>query len=41
MLKKSLIILLSYLPISALGAEFEFSMGAAFNIAGLLALNSL
>jgi hypothetical protein len=30
MFKKSLVILLSYLPISAFGAGFELSLGAGF-----------
>jgi len=36
MLKKSLLILLSYLPFSAFGAEFEFSLGAGFQYSGVI-----
>ncbi len=36
MFKKSVLILLSYLPISALGAEFEFSLGGGFQYSGII-----
>jgi hypothetical protein len=36
MFKKSLLILLSYLPISVFGAEFEFSLGAGFQYSGII-----
>ena len=36
MLKKSLVVLLSYLPISALSAEFEFSLGGGFQYSGVI-----
>jgi hypothetical protein len=36
MFKKSLVILLSYLPISVLAAEFEFSLGSGFQYSGFL-----
>jgi hypothetical protein len=36
MFKKSLVILLSYLPISVFGAEFEFSLGAGFQYSGII-----
>ncbi len=35
MLKKSIFISLSYLPLSAVAAEFEFSLGAGFQYSGL------
>ena len=36
MLKKSLLILFSYLPLSACGAEFEFSLGAGLQYSGVI-----
>lgn len=36
MLKKSLFILLSYLPFSVFGTEFELSLGGGFQYSGLL-----
>lgn len=36
MFKKSLVILLSYFPLSVLGAEFEFSVGGGFQYSGII-----
>jgi hypothetical protein len=36
MLRKSLLILLSYLPISVFGTEFEFSLGTGFQYSGII-----
>lgn len=36
MFKKSLVLLLSSLPLSVFGAEFEFSLGAGFQYSGII-----
>ncbi len=36
MFKKSLFILLSYFPVSTVGAEFELSLGAGFQYSGVI-----
>ena len=36
MFKKPLLLLLSYLPLSVSGAEFEFSLGAGFQYSGVI-----
>jgi hypothetical protein len=36
MYKKSMLILFSFLPLTAFGAEFEFSLGAGFQYSGLI-----
>lgn len=36
MLKKTLVILLSYFPLSTVAAEFEFSVGSGFQYSGII-----